>query len=378
MNIQIINFENNSAAEYYSGKFGINPPENRKGFFGLYVSESDISFFSPLIREFIFQNEDDFIVFGKIDDIEECIFSMASEYPEVSRYAEAVLSNYINYDNYIFEIKGKKFSTFSPLVMGILNVTPDSFSDGGEFFDREKALEHAIEMINCGADIIDVGGESSRPGAKPVSAEEELDRVIPVIRKIARMEKNILISIDTTKAIVAEEALKAGADIVNDISSFGFDEAILEVVRRYDAPYVLMHIKGTPETMQRRPFYNEPVAEIHQFLADNIAHLNSIGINNIIIDPGIGFGKRVRDNYDIISRLEEFKSFGLPILTGVSRKSFLGNSLSLDVDKRGNATTVAETVSVMNGASIIRTHDVSAAFEMKRIIEFVKEPGLSE
>ncbi len=378
MNIQILNFENISVAEYYGRKFGISLPEVRKGYYGLLCSDTKVTFFSPLVKRFIYQENDELIIFGTINELEDTVFSLANEYPELSREAEEVLSNYLNYDNYIFEIYGKTFSPSSPLIMGILNVTPDSFSDGGEFFDREKALEHAIEMINCGADIIDVGGESSRPGAKPVSVEEEIERVVPVIRKIARMEKNVLISVDTTKPAVAEEAIKAGANIINDISSFGFNEAILDVVRKHDVPYVLMHIKGTPETMQNEPYYNEPVAEIHQSLSEKINYLNSIGIKNIILDPGIGFGKRVADNYEIISRLEEFKSFGLPILMGVSRKSFLGKSLSLDVGNRGNATTVSETISIMNGASIIRTHDVCNAFEMKKIIRFVKNPKSAE
>ncbi len=378
MNIQILNFENISVAEYYGRKFGISLPEVRKGYYGLLCSDTKVTFFSPLVKRFIYQENDELIIFGTINELEDTVFSLANEYPELSREAEEVLSNYLNYDNYIFEIYGKTFSPSSPLIMGILNVTPDSFSDGGEFFDREKALEHAIEMINCGADIIDVGGESSRPGAKPVSVEEEIERVVPVIRKIARMEKNVLISVDTTKSAVAEEAIKAGANIINDISSFGFDEALLDVVRKHDVPYILMHIKGTPETMQNEPYYNEPVAEIHQSLSEKINYLNSIGIKNIILDPGIGFGKRVADNYEIISRLEEFKSFGLPILMGVSRKSFMGKSLSLDVGNRGNATTVSETISIMNGASIIRTHDVCNAFEMKKIIRFVKNPKSAE
>ncbi len=378
MNIQIINFKNITSAIYYSQKFGITLPENRDEYFGLLFLDSDITFFSPMVRNLVYSSGDDFIVFGKMDELLKFAYSLENEYPAISRVAQSTIYNFLNFSQFNFVINNTSFPFSVPLIMGILNVTPDSFSDGGKFFDREQALEHALEMINDGADIIDIGGESTRPGAQSVSVEEELDRVIPVIRKIARMEKGVLISVDTSKAIVAEEAIKAGANIVNDISAFSFDREILNVVRKYNVPYVLMHIKGTPETMQSSPYYDEPVADIYRFLSERINYLTTLGITNVFIDPGIGFGKRVADNYEILQRLDEFKGLGLPILIGLSRKSFLGKSLNLDVDERKNSTIVAETIAAMKGASIIRTHDVKNAVEMKKILLFTQDSRLAE
>jgi dihydropteroate synthase len=378
MDIQIINFENITSALYYSQKFGISLPENRNGYLGLLFIHSDITYFSPIVRNLVYTSDEDFIVFGKIDELLEFVFSLGNEYPDVSKIAQATIFNYQNFNRFNFIVNDYSFPFSVPLIMGILNVTPDSFSDGGKFFDREQAFEHALEMINDGADIIDIGGESTRPGAQSVPVEEELDRVIPVIRKISRMEKGILISVDTSKAVVAEEAIKAGAHIVNDISAFSFDREILNVVRKYDVPYVLMHIKGTPETMQSSPYYEEPVAEIYRFLSERLDYLATLGITNVIVDPGIGFGKRVADNYEILQRIDEFKGLGLPILTGLSRKSFLGKSLNLDVDERANSTIVAETIAAMKGATIIRTHDVKNAVEMKKILLFSQDSRLAE
>ncbi len=378
MNIQIINFKNITSAIYYSQKFGITLPENRDEYFGLLFLDSDITFFSPMVRNLVYSSGDDFIVFGKMDELLKFAYSLENEYPEISQVAQSTIYNFLNFSQFNFVINNTSFPFSVPLIMGILNVTPDSFSDGGKFFDREQALEHALEMINDGADIIDIGGESTRPGAQSVSVEEELDRVIPVIRKIARMEKGVLISVDTSKAIVAEEAIKAGANIVNDISAFSFDREILNVVRKYNVPYVLMHIKGTPETMQSSPYYDEPVADIYRYLSERINYLTTLGITNVFIDPGIGFGKRVADNYEILQRLDEFKGLGLPILIGLSRKSFLGKSLNLDVDERANSTIVAETIASMKGASIIRTHDVKNAVEMKKILLFTQDSRLAE
>jgi dihydropteroate synthase len=261
--------------------------------------------------------------------------------------------------------------------MGILNVTPDSFSDGGKYLSHSKAIEHAIEMINLGADIIDIGGESSRPGAEKVSIDEEIKRVIPVIEAIHRMEKNIPISIDTTKAEVAHAALQAGATIVNDVSAFSVDERILEVVYNFNATYVLMHINGNPQNMQDNPFYDEPVSEIYNFLARKLDLLNELEIEKIIIDPGIGFGKRVSDNFKLIERLDEFKTLGKPIMVGLSKKSFLGKSLNLDVNSRENATSISEYMAVLNGARIIRTHNVQNVTEMKKLFQFYKYPNIT-
>ena len=253
----------------------------------------------------------------------------------------------------------------STVVMGILNVTPDSFSDGNKFIDSERACSHALEMIKQGADIIDIGGESTRPGSDPVSEETELNRVIPVIEMI-RNHSEIPISIDTNKSVVAEKAINAGADIVNDISALTFDLRMTSVVARSNAPVILMHIKGTPKNMQENPGYTDIVSEIIQYFQDRIEYSITQGISkeNIILDPGIGFGKSVEDNFTILKNIYEFRKLGYPILVGPSRKSFIGATLNRNVDDRLLGTAAAVSASIMNGADIIRVHDVD---EMSQI-----------
>jgi dihydropteroate synthase len=252
--------------------------------------------------------------------------------------------------------------------MGILNVTPDSFSDAGKYFNKNAAIEYAIEMFDNGADIVDVGGESTRPGSNPVSEEEELKRVIPVIKGILKKSPEALLSVDTTKSNVAREACKTGVKIINDISGLTFDPEIAEVANEFSASLVVMHIKGIPKTMQVKPIYDDLVFEIYEFLYKQTESAKSKGVKNIIIDPGIGFGKRIEDNFEILRRLSDFKSLGYPILIGLSRKSFLGKTLDLDVDDRDTATVVAETIAIRNGAKIIRTHNVSNAVRTKKLL----------
>ncbi len=252
-------------------------------------------------------------------------------------------------------------------IMGILNVTPDSFSDGGKFVEIEIAVEQALAMIDDGADIIDIGGESTRPGAEPVSEAEELDRVVPVIEALEK-ETSVPISIDTYKSSVAERALRAGAKIVNDISGFHFDDKIAAVTADYNAGCVLMHIKGEPRNMQKNPLYNDVLNEISDYLSKSI----SIGLNaglekeNIITDPGIGFGKRFVDNLEIIHDLKKLKTLGCPVLVGPSRKSFIGQILDLPTEERLEGTAAVIAVSIMNGANIVRVHDVK---EMSRVVQ---------
>lgn len=258
----------------------------------------------------------------------------------------------------------------SPLVMGILNVTPDSFFDGGKHHTMEGALDHALRMIEEGADIIDIGGESTRPYADPVPEEEELRRIVPVIEAL-RASSDILISVDTYKAGVADAALCAGADIVNDISGLTYDDAMAQVVARNDAWVVIMHIKGTPRNMQVDPHYDDVVAEIREFLRLQIDHAVRAGVDpeKIIIDPGIGFGKRVEDNLRILKMLGEFKKLGRPVLIGTSMKSFIGKAAGLPVEERVEGTLASLAVALMNGADILRVHDVKKA---KKVLMTVK------
>jgi dihydropteroate synthase len=260
------------------------------------------------------------------------------------------------------------------LVMGIVNVTPDSFSDGGKFFSPEVAISHASKLITQGADIIDIGGESTRPGAEQVSESEELKRVIPVIEKIRNDNPTILISIDTTKASVAKHAVEAGADIINDVSGLSFDNNMIGIVKSFNIPVVIMHMKGNPQNMQLNPKYKDIVNEILDFFKMKIKTAIQSGINRsmIILDPGIGFGKTVEHNFELLSRLNEFNVLELPIMIGPSRKSFIGITLDLPPEDRVEGTAAAVSAGVMNGASIVRVHDVKSMKRVVRIIEKIR------
>ncbi len=259
-----------------------------------------------------------------------------------------------------------------PYVMGVLNVTPDSFSDGGMFDELPKAVEQALEMIKGGADIIDIGGESTRPGAKPISIEEEVRRVIPVVEEL-REFTDAPISVDTTKALVAEEALNAGASIINDISA-GADPKMFPVLAQHGCPVILMHMQGTPDTMQQEPHYDYVVDEVYEFLAQRIEKAQAAGIarERISIDPGIGFGKTVAHNLELLRRLGEFRSLGCPILIGTSRKSFIGKVLGQNEPKHrvwGTAATTA--LALAQGAHIFRVHDVVMMTQVIRMAQAV-------
>ena len=250
--------------------------------------------------------------------------------------------------------------------MGILNVTPDSFSDGGRYLKSGAALRHAQEMIQNGADIIDIGGESTRPGADPVSTEEELNRIIPLIRDL-RSQFDGIISVDTYKSGVAERALESGANLINDISGLSFDSRMASVAAQAGIPVVIMHIKGTPRNMQKNPHYNDLMGEINTYFRTRTERALRAGIEpkNIILDPGIGFGKRLEDNFELIRKLEQIVAMGYPVLLGPSRKSFIGQVLDLPVEERLEGTAAAVTAGVLAGARIMRVHDVEA---MKRVI----------
>lgn len=258
-------------------------------------------------------------------------------------------------------------------IMGILNVTPDSFSDGGDFFDLDRAVERGMEIEREGADIIDIGGESTRPGAKKISKEEEQRRVIPVIEKLSS-RLSIPISIDTYKSYIAELAIKAGATVINDISGLRFDSGMGEIAAKYDVPVILMHIKGTPRNMQKDPVYSDLLKEIHTYLSESITIAMNAGIpeNKIIIDPGIGFGKTLDDNLQLINNINYFHTLHCPVLIGVSRKSLIGKILNINEKERIYGTAAAVAASVMNGANIVRIHDVKEMVQVVKIIDTLK------
>lgn len=259
----------------------------------------------------------------------------------------------------------------STLVMGILNVTPDSFSDGGNFLEKDKAIKCALNMAGDGANIIDIGGESTRPNSKVVPQKEELRRIIPIIEKLSIRYK-LLISVDTYKPLVAEEAIKAGAKIINDITGLAHHK-MAEVAAKYNVPIIIMHIRGTPRTMQKNPHYKNIIAEIIAYFHKRIRRALDSGIHKtkILIDPGIGFGKKPQHNIEILKRLREFRKLGYPIVVGTSRKSFIGHYLGREIGERlmGTAATVA--TAIINGANIVRVHDVKEIVDVVKMVDLI-------
>ena len=276
------------------------------------------------------------------------------------------------------------WDTARPLVMGILNVTPDSFTDGGQFADPARAIAHGWAMARAGADILDIGGESTRPGAVPVSADEELARVLPVMEGLAAAgcgsglatgaAPAFCLSVDTTKAIVAERALAAGARIVNDISALRFDPRMIEVVRNAGAGLVLMHMRGTPPTMQQEPRYADVVGEVRAFLAERVAFAESCGLEKkqIAVDPGIGFGKTVEQNLELLARLDELGSLDCAVLVGASRKSFLGRLLGRETPARLAGSLAVAAWALTRGAQVLRVHDVAESVDVVRLVQAVQ------
>jgi dihydropteroate synthase len=256
-------------------------------------------------------------------------------------------------------------------IMGVLNVTPDSFSDGGLYLDRDKAIEHGLKIAEEGADIIDIGGESTRPGSEPISEEEELRRVIPVISSLAKQVK-IPISIDTYKYKVAYEALEAGAVIINDITGLA-DPKMVDLAVQRECPVIIMHMKGTPKSMQENPVYEDLIGEITDFFLERTEIAIKAGLprDKILIDPGIGFGKTVQHNLEILLRLSEFKSLGFPLVLGTSRKSFIGKVLGLPVEQRLEGTAATVAYGIAQGAAIVRVHDVYQMVRVARMTDAI-------
>jgi dihydropteroate synthase len=258
------------------------------------------------------------------------------------------------------------------LVMGIVNVTPDSFSDGGKFFDTEAAIRHGLELEAQGAAILDIGGDSSRPGSEPVAEAEELRRVLPVIEALSTRVK-IPISVDTTKPAVAHAALQAGASIVNDVAANRKDNAMWKVVSEFDAGYVVMHAQGAPRTMQENPVYKDVVREVGEYFSERLARLDDNGVapEQVVLDVGIGFGKTLDNNLQLLANLRSFTKWGRPMLLGVSRKSFMGKLLGAGLNERLPASLACASLAIAEGAHIIRTHDVAETVQAVRMTEAV-------
>lgn len=256
--------------------------------------------------------------------------------------------------------------------MGILNLTPDSFFDGGHYDSEKSILKQVEKMLHQGAAVIDIGGMSSKPGAQIITVEEELQRIMPSLHNIRMYFPDAIISVDTIHATVAEQALQAGAHIINDISAGRLDEAMIPTVAKYKAPYVIMHMQGLPDNMQQTPTYTNVLTEVTDFFAERIATCTQAGITDIVLDPGFGFGKTVQHNYALLRNLKYLAQFNLPLLAGASRKSMICKVLGVNPDKALNGTTAVNTLALLNGANILRVHDVKEAIESVKIMNAYK------
>ena len=274
--------------------------------------------------------------------------------------------------------RGKLIEFSRPLVMGILNLTPDSFYDGGKYADVQLVVERVKTMLVEGADIIDIGAMSSRPGATIISEEEELERLLPVLEVLRKQFPKTVFSVDTFRSAVARQAIKNGADIINDISAGTQDEQMFQAIADLQVPYIMMHMQGTPETMQKNPEYNDVIKEIGTFFARQIEKLKTIGVNDIIIDPGFGFGKNLDHNYQLLNELEYFNMFELPVLVGFSRKSMINKLLKIKPENALNGTTVLNVLALERGADIIRVHDVKEAKQAISIVEKLNNTRITD
>ena len=264
------------------------------------------------------------------------------------------------------------FSTKDAVVMGILNLTDDSFFDGGKYSNKEEIIARCKTMLDEGATIIDIGAQSSRPGATQISSKEELKKLIPIIKLLKNNFPNILISVDTFWSNTAIECALVGTDVINDISAGEMDKEMFPIIAELNIPYIMMHMKGNPQNMQNHPEYNNIVDEVSTYFSNKIEELNILGFNKIIIDPGFGFGKTLEHNYQILNNLDAFKYLKCPILTGTSRKSMIYKLLDTTADNALNGTTITNTMALLNGANILRVHDVKQAIDCIKITTFAK------
>jgi dihydropteroate synthase len=267
--------------------------------------------------------------------------------------------------------KGQLIDLSTPKVMGILNLTPDSFYDGGKYKDESSVLKHVEKMIDDGATFIDVGAYSSRPNAEDISEAEELRRILPIIEMIVKEFPAALISIDTFRSTIAKNCVEAGACIINDISAGKLDDSMLQTVANLHVPYIMMHMKGTPQTMQQKTNYDNLLKESLLYFSERIAVARALGIVDLIVDPGFGFAKTIEQNYEILNQLELFKILELPLLAGLSRKSMVYKRLNLSSKEALNGTTIVNTIALQKGASILRVHDVKEAVECVKIMGYL-------
>lgn len=268
--------------------------------------------------------------------------------------------------------KKKKIDLLTSIVMGILNITDNSFYDGGQYNSEEKILSHTKKMLEEGASIIDLGAQSSKPDSEPISEKEETEKLVSTIHLLKQNFPEIIISIDTYRSKVAEKCINSGADIINDISAGEMDEEMFATIAKLKVPYIIMHMKGTPKMMQNNPKYNNVTEEVFSYLEKKVNELKQLGVTDIIIDPGFGFGKTIKHNYQLLNHLEKFTQLGVPLLIGSSRKSMIYNLLETNAENALNGTTVAHTIALQKGINIIRTHDVKEAMECIKIVNFVK------
>lgn len=320
----------------------------------------------------------DVILLGNFDKIKKLVNKLNYQnifgLPEIRTYLQQELDNHLNNKTNKLDCGGYNLFLDKLHIIGILNITPDSFSDGNKFFDLDKALEHAKKMIEEGADIIDIGGESTRPGAKKVDISTEIERVLPVVKEIRKMS-DIPISIDTTKAKVAKKAIENGANIINDISALRFDNKMVEILKKYrNIPVILMHMQGSPADMQNNPCYDDTIDEILSFLSKRIDFCLQNGINKdrIIIDPGIGFGKRHKDNLIILKKLQEFKSLQVPVLLGASRKSFINRIYTSSVTERLEGSLATTSIAFNHNIEFIRVHDVRKHYKFIKTLSAIR------
>lgn len=273
-------------------------------------------------------------------------------------------------------VQGQLIDLDKPRVMGIMNITPDSFYKGSRFIEESEIINGARQMLEDGADFLDVGGYSSRPGAEHISPEEEKERVLKAVKIISREFPHAIISIDTFRADIAQEAVcECGAHIINDISGGDADNKMFGLVEKLNVPYIMMHMKGNPQTMQKNPVYDDIVADILRWFGDRVVRLQSAGVKDIIIDPGFGFGKTIAQNFDLLMRLGDFIITGLPLMVGVSRKSMVWKTLKITPDEALNGSTVLNTIALMNSADILRVHDVKEAVQTITLFERIRKKG---